>query len=168
MITMTELTIEPRKRGLQQMSGYLDHAQKHIIDYGIAPDALLAARLAPGMMTFSAQVQRASDNAKNGVARLTGTVAPVFPDTEANIEQLKTRLENTAKHLETLTGEDFAGAERRLIQLRFLSINGDMTGFEYLTRFLLPNFYSHIATAHALLRHQGVAIGKKEYLGPLH
>ncbi|MGV7245999.1 DUF1993 domain-containing protein [Caballeronia sp. M23-90] len=168
MITMTELTIEPLKRGLQQMSGYLDHAQKHIIDYGIAPDSLLAARLAPGMMTFSAQVQRASDNAKNGVARLTGTVAPSFPDTETDIEQLKTRLSNTVKHLGTLTSGDFVGAERRLVQLRFLSISGDMTGFEYLTRFLLPNFYFHIATAHAILRHQGVDIGKKEYLGPLH
>jgi hypothetical protein len=165
---MTELTIEPLKRGLQQMSGYLDHAHKHIIDHGIAPDLLLAARLAPGMMTFSAQFQRASDNAKNGAARLTSTIAPVFPDTETNIEQLKTRLGNTVKHLETLTNGDFVGAERRLIQLRFLSISGDMTGFKYLTRFLLPNFYFHIATAHAILRQQGVAIGKKEYLGPLH
>jgi hypothetical protein len=117
------------------------------------------------MLTFTGQSQRASDNAKSGAARLSGTMAPSFPDTEADFADLRRRLADTDAFLCGLTPEQFDGAETRVVEMAFRSITGAMSGQTYLTQVLMPNFYFHIATAHGILRAAGLEVGKRNYLG---
>lgn len=164
---MYELSVPAMTRGFAVLSGYLDKAKAHAEAGGVDPAELLGARLAPDMLPFSAQIQRASDKAKNGVGRLTGVAAPSFADTEASFDELRTRIARTVEFIGALTPAQFEGAEERRVELRFRGLSAEMSGFAYLTKLLLPDFYFHIATAHGILRHKGLAIGKADYLGPI-
>ena len=112
------------------------------------------------------QVQIACDTAKNGVARLTGKEAPPYEDNEVTLPQVKARIEKTLAYLETVSPTDLAGAEdRRISQPRW---NGKyLTGKEFALEHMIPNFYFHVTTAYAILRHNGVDLGKKDYLGEM-
>jgi uncharacterized protein len=161
--TLCTFTIPLLTRGLSVLSDYMDKAATHAKTLGIDPAALVSARLAPDMMPLSGQVQSACDKAKNGVARLTGTTAPAYADTETTLEELKARIAKTLLFLNAVTPAQFEGAGDRVVTLR----DRTMTGHVYLTQILLPDFYFHIATAHGILRHNGLAIGKADYLGKL-
>ncbi len=127
--------------------------------------AIVAARLAPDMAPFSAQIQMASDTAKFAVARLTGVEAPSMPDTEKSFAELKQRCQRTADFIRGVDPAAFDGADEREVVLKFPNGMGyRFDGAGYLTGFALPNFYFHVTTAYALLRANGVTIGKPDFL----
>jgi hypothetical protein len=125
---------------------------------------LVKSRLAPDQFTLDKQVQNACDNAKFIAGRLTGKQWPSHPDTETTIEQLRARIATVIAYVETFKAEDFAGSDERKITLPWM---GDkwMRGDEYVIQFAMPNFYFHLNMAYAILRHNGVELGKTNYIG---
>ena len=166
-LSVYKLTVPAIRRGFDVLASYIEKAAEFARASNIHPDTLIQARLAPDMLTFAGQIQRASDKSKNGIARITGVEAPRFEDNETAFDDLQARIAKTVYFLESLEEHSFDGAETRPIEIKFRSINGLFTGETYATSILLPDFYFHIATAHAILRSRGVAIGKADYLGRL-
>ena len=152
-------------RGLHNLAGYLRKAQADAVARKIDPAVLIAARLAPDMHPLSRQVQIASDMVKNGAARLAGMDAPSFPDTETTFEELQARIEKTVAFLKTVTEAQLQGAEDRTISLKFPGREMEFTGSVYLTGFVLPNLYFHMTAAYTILRHNGVPLGKMDFMG---
>lgn len=145
---------------LGNMAAWLDKAAAEK-DEG----ALLDARLAPDMRPLSAQYQFASDTAKFAIARLTGIEAPKMEDTEASFAELKARCQKTIDFINSVPRDAFEGAETREVTLRLPGGTGyRFEGAAYLSGFALPNFFFHVTTAYAILRNQGVSIGKPDYL----
>lgn len=165
-LSMYQVSVPVFVRGLRVLSDLLKKAEQHVEIKGAVPDAMISARLADDMLPLSAQVQRASDTSKMSVARLSGVEAPKFADDETSFEQLQERIANTIAYLESVGPEHFEGSEQRTIKLNFPSFSPEFKGDDYLLTFALPNFYFHIVTAHDILRNQGVAVGKRDYLGP--
>ena len=129
---------------------------------------LFDARLAPDMRPFAAQYQMASDSAKNGIARLAGIEAPAMPDTETSFDDLKDRCDKTIAFLRSITRDQLADAATRPVELKFPNNMGyRFEGLTYLTGFALPNFLFHATTAYAILRAQGVGMGKPDFLAHL-
>ncbi len=132
------------------------------------PAALVDARLAEDMKPLTAQYQFASDSAKNAIARLAGIEPPVMPDTETSFAELQDRCDKTVAFIESVDPAVLAGSEGREVQIKFPNGMGyRFTGGDYLRRFALPNFYFHATTAYAILRAQGVSLGKPDYLAHL-
>jgi len=163
-ISMYDATIPVLIRGLGILDEYLDRAAAFAADNKIDPKVLVNARLAPDMLPLSGQVQRASDTSKGAIPRLTDLQAPSFSDTEATLEDLKKRVADTVAFLKSVTPEHLRGAQERKVELKFLN-NAVMTGDVFVLQFLLPNFFFHVTTAHDILRHNGVKVGKRDYLG---
>lgn len=159
-ISMYDAAIPMLVNSLGDMKAWLDKAaaQKSEAE-------LVDARLIADMRPLTAQFQSASDSAKNGAARLAGIAIPAMPDTETSFAELKERCDKTIAFLETITPEQLEGSETRTVEIRFPSGHGySFSGLDYLTRFMLPNFFFHVTTAYAILRAQGVNIGKQDYL----
>jgi uncharacterized protein len=129
------------------------------------PMVLFNARLAPDMLPLVRQVQIASDNAKGCAARLAGIEPPKFDDGETNYAQLTERIDKTVAFLRTVKKEQVDGSEGRDIVLKFPNQTFEFKGLGYLTGFAIPNFTFHVVTAYNILRHNGVAIGKSDFLG---
>ena len=151
---------------LGSLTGLLDKAEAHCKAKKIQPDVLLGARLYPDMLPLTRQVHLASDYAAKGCARLTGSEVPTTPDTETSFEALRQRLARTIDYVKAFTPAQFEGAETREISFP-LGPDKTMTlkGQQFLSNFSLPNFYFHAATAHGILRHSGVEIGKRDFMG---
>ena len=164
-ISMYKATIPPFIRMLTNLIAILEKAKAHAEARKIDPAVLLASRLFPDMYPLLKQVQIATDNAKGAGARLAGMDPPVFADTETTFPELDQRLRKTVAFLQTLTPEQIDGSEERQIKLVFPSMTLEFKGMDYLLDYAQPNVYFHITTAYAILRHNGVEIGKKEYLG---
>jgi hypothetical protein len=164
-LSMYAVSVPVLVRGLTNLSAILDKAAASAETRQFDPAVFVSARLAPDMNPFSAQIQTASDSAKGAGARLTGTEAPSFPDTETTFPELKARIQKTIDYLQSLKPEQFEGADTREVTLKFP--NGEMkfAGQDFLFSFALPNFYFHLTTAYAILRHNGVPIGKMDFLG---
>lgn len=162
-ISMYDATIPVLLRGLGILDGYLDRAAAFAADHKIDPKVLVNARLAPDMLPLSGQIQRASDTSKGAIPRLTDLQAPSFADTEVTLEDLKKRVADTVAFLKTVTPAHLEGADQRKVELKFY--NAVMTGDLFVLQFLLPNFFFHVTTAHDILRHNGVKVGKRDYLG---
>jgi hypothetical protein len=144
--------------GLRNMRAWLGKAAAN-------EASLIDARLATDMRPFTAQYQMASDTAKNAVARLTGTEAPAMPDTEASFEELRERCDRTLAYIEGVAREAFAGAASREVVMRFPNGMGyRWPGMIYLTGFALPNFFFHVTTGYAILRANGIGLGKPDFL----
>ena len=149
---------------LTNMANWLDKA----IAEGNDPAALASAQLAPDMRPLTAQFQMASDSAKNAMARLSGTTAPSMPDTETTFAELKARCLATIAYIESVDPALLEGAADRDVELKFPNGMGyAFKGAAYLTAFALPNFYFHVTTAYALLRANGVGMGKPDFLAHL-
>jgi hypothetical protein len=145
---------------LRNMRAWLDKAAAEK-----DPAALVEARLIEDMKPLTAQYQFASDSAKNAIARLIGETAPSMPDTEATLAELQERCDKTVAYIESVDPAAFAGADEREVVMKFPNGMGyRFTGADYLRRFALPNFYFHATTAYAILRAQGVSLGKPDYL----
>ena len=160
-----DASIAPMTRALTNLSKIIDKAvaQAKAEDKPLAD--LLGAQLAPDMKPFPFQVQSASDAAKGAAARLAGIAAPSMPDTETTFAELSARIAKTLAFLATVTPEMLKGAEDREIVLKFPNGEFKFTGKDYVAGFALPNFFFHVTTAYALLRHKGIAIGKMDFLG---
>lgn len=153
---------------LGNLSAILDKAAVFAEPKKIDMEVLLNARLAPDQFNLLRQIQIACDTANLGAARLTGKEAttPSFPDTEKTLAEVKARIASTIEILRKLTEADFAqSATRRISQPRWEGKT--LSGEEFLIQHVLPNFYFHITTAYAILRHNGVDVGKKDYLGAM-
>jgi hypothetical protein len=126
---------------------------------------LVTSRLAPDMLPLARQVQIACDTAKKGAARLAGLEAPAFEDNEKTIEELRTRIARTIDYLKGIPASAFEGAEERDIKVPAGERTLDFKGLAYLQRWILPNLFFHVTTAYNILRHNGVEIGKRDFLG---
>jgi uncharacterized protein len=151
---------------LGSLSGILSKAETHCAAKNIQPDVLLNARLYPDMLPLSRQIQLACDFSGKACARLTQSEVPSTPDTEKTFGELRQRLAKTSDYIKKFTPAQFEGAEDRDVTFpagpdRTLTLKGQ----QFLTRFVFPNFYFHAATAHGILRHNGVEIGKRDFLG---
>jgi uncharacterized protein len=166
-LSMYEVSVPVLKHGLSSLSGLIDKAEAHVREQGVEASVLLEARLAEDMFPFVRQVQIANDTAKGAGARLAGITPPAFEDNEASFAELKARIANTLAFLDTLTPAQFEGSESRTIELPMRQRTLTFDGKSYLFGFVLPNFYFHVTTAYDILRHRGVAIGKRDYLGSL-
>lgn len=165
-LTMYQASIPVFVRGLRVLSTLLTKAEAHAKAQGLAPAVLLDARLAPDMLPFTGQVQRASDTSKLSGQRLSGVPAPRFEDTETSFDELQQRIAKTVAYLETLQPAAFVDSESRTVQLNFGDFKPSFSGDAYLFTFAIPNFFFHVTTAHDILRHNGLPIGKLDYLGP--
>ena len=140
-------------------------AETHAAERKIAPTVLLTARLFPDMFPLTGQVQTACDTAKRATARLVGVDPPRYEDNEVTFDELHNRIRRTTAYVELHAVDGFPGAADRNIEMKTGSALMSLTASEYLTRFALPNFYFHITTAYDILRHNGVVLGKRDYLG---
>ena len=148
-------------RGMAAIPSWLDKA----LAEGKDEQTIMGARLAPDMRPFPSQIQMASDSAKNCIARLAGVEIPAMADTEASFAELKDRCRRTIDFIESIAPAALAGAAEREIELKFPNGMGyRFKGADYVTGFALPNFFFHITTAYALLRAQGVTVGKPDFL----
>ena len=152
-------------RAMHNLAAYLGKAEADALSRNIDPAVLIAARLSPDMHPLSRQVQTASDIIKNGGARLAGVEAPSFPDTETTFAELQARIARTIAFLQTIAAAQLQGSEDRAITLKFPGREMAFTGATYLTGFVLPNLYFHMTTAYAILRHNGVPLGKADFMG---
>lgn len=164
-ISMFNASVPTFIRQLKNLNNILDKAIAFAAEKKIADSVMVGYRLAPDMLPFSMQIQIASDNAKGCGARLAGITPPKFEDNEKTLPELKARIEKTIAFLETLKAEQIDGSEARAIEVKFPSITLNFNGINYLNTFALPNFYFHMTTAYAILRHMGVPVGKMDFLG---
>jgi len=159
-------TFRQMKKLLGQLDGWLQSAATLAQTKSFDPNVFLTLRLAPDQFTFARQVQTTCDTAKLAASRLTGKDAPAQPDSEQTLEELRARIRSVIAYLDTVTAEDFAAAATRSItQPRWEGKT--MTGADYFLEHAVPNFFFHLTHAYAILRHNGVGIGKRDYLGPL-
>lgn len=161
-----EMTIPQFTKMLHNLNLIIAKAEQNSTDRKIDMEVLLNSRLAPDQFNFIRQIQIASDTAKLFASRMSGKEAPAWEDTEKTLPEVKARIEKTIGYLNTFKAEDFKGAEERHIsQPRWEGKY--VTGFEYATQHAIPNLYFHITTAYSILRHNGVPVGKKDYLGEM-
>jgi hypothetical protein len=165
-ISLYRISIPVFLRGLNTLSTYLDKAEAFANEGGTDPQALVNARLAPDMLPFSGQYQRASDATKFTIGRVTGVDMPKFEDNEQTLAELRERLKKTEAFLASVPVETIDGSLERTVSITLGGTPFSFGAVDYVLNFGLPNFYFHVATAHAILRNQGVAVGKRDYLGP--
>lgn len=160
--------VPPLVKNLRNLSHLLKRADAHAQSNGFPTEVLLASRLYPDMFDCTRQVQIATDISRRGVARLSGCNAPVMDDNETTVQQLQERISRSIHFMESIDPMDLDGAEQRDIRLPIpASMGGGEQVFEggdFLRSFVLPNAYFHVSTAFAILRHNGVPIGKFDYL----
>ena len=162
-MNLYDATVPVFTHKLQGVLGWLDKAVAYADSRKFDPETLLVARLAPDQFAFLRQVQVACDNVKGIVARLGGKEVPSHPDTEKTIAELRQRVQKVIDFIATFKAEDFVGAEDRTITLPFWQ-GKSMRGGDYLDHYALPNLYFHLTTAYAILRNNGVPLGKTDFL----
>ena len=164
-MSLYEPFVPPLSHSLKAMSRILDKAEAHASARKIEPSVLLGSRLYPDMWPLLRQVQAACDMTRRGALRLTGQEPPSVPDTETTLGELKARIASTVAILEGLSPADFKGAEDRTISFKAGPRDMHFTGTAYLHSWIIPNVYFHLTTAYAILRHNGVELGKPDFLG---
>ena len=163
-MSLYEASVPQFKKFLTHVDKWFDKAEAYAKSKNFDPAVLLSSRLAPDQLPLLKQVQIATDSAKLGSARLTGKTAPTHADTETSIAELRERIKTTIAFLETLTPKDFEGAETRKVPLP--AFPGKLAlGQDLLFEQVLPNFFFHVTTTYAILRHNGVDLGKSDYIG---
>ena len=164
-ITMHSASVPVFVRLLGNLTVWLDKAEAHAAAKKFDAGVFLGTRLAPDMLPFKTQIQIACDTAKFCVARLAGVEAPKFDDTEASIAELRERIRQTVAYMQSVSAALVDGSEDKDVVIP--RRDGPMTlkGEAYLKHYATPNFYFHVTTAYALLRHNGVELGKSDYLG---
>lgn len=153
-------------RTLESMDRWFDKATQFAEERSFDPAVFLTARLAPDQYNFTRQVQAACDAAKFLAARTSGKEAPTHPDTEADGQSLRARIRAVIHYLQSFTEADFDGAEARVVPLNFMPGKGLLAG-EYVMQLALPNFYFHAVSAYSILRHNGVKLGKTDFITSL-
>lgn len=164
-LSMYQASVPVFVRALGILSRLLYKAASHVEQQQLNPQELLSARLFEDMYPLTAQIQRASDAAKFGAARLAAIAPPSFADEETTFYELQERIGNTIRFLEELTPEQFDASAERDIVMKLRERETHFSGQTYLLTFALPNFLFHVTTAYDILRHKGVPVGKMDYLG---
>ena len=162
---MHAFSVELFSNILGNLSWLLERAAKNAASRKIDPAVFLNARLAPDMLPLTRQIQIAGDLAKNCVSRLAGQEPPRFEDTETSIEQLRARLARTIDYLKSLPPAAFEGAETRDIKVPAGERTLEFKGLAFLQTWAIPNVFFHVTTAYNILRHNGVDLGKKDFIG---
>ncbi len=152
---------------LQHLDAWLGKAEANAAARSYDPKVLLEARLAPDMLPLVKQVQIACDGAKFVAARLSGKEAPRHPDNEQSLAELRARVRETVAYLAIISEQDFRGAAERRVHFGYLPAGQGMLGHVYLNQYAIPNIYFHLSVAYAILRHNGVRLGKSDYLGDI-
>jgi hypothetical protein len=163
-ISMHRISVQTYAPQLRALSGILDKGEAFATARKIDPDALLRARLAPDMFHLVRQVQAATDQARN-VARLAGSEPLKIENTEASFADLRGRIARSVEFVEALPAAAFDGAEGRTLALTMGGQAREVNGLDYLLGSIQPNFYFHVTAAYAILRHNGVEIGKRDFMG---
>ncbi len=164
-LSIYQLSIPTFLRVLAIAGEYCRKASAFCTERGISPSTLIDARLAPDMLPFAGQIQRISDTSKRPTARLAAIAAPSYEDTEKTFPELQIRLEKTSEFLKSINPSQLDGVPSRVIESKLPSGDAEYLPAEtYLLTRALPNFYFHLVTAHDILRHMGVSIGKRDYL----
>jgi hypothetical protein len=166
-ISMYDFSIPILTRGLTNLSAILDKAAAHAEAKKFDPVVLAQTRLFPDMFPLVRQVQVACDTAKGAAARLAGIEVPKHEDTEVTIADLKARIAKTTDFLKTVGAAQLKDAESRNIEIKFPNGSWKFTGLAYLNDFVLPNFYFHYSMVYALLRKNGIDVGKMDFLGAI-
>jgi hypothetical protein len=166
-ISMYDFSIPVLIRGLTNLSAILDKGAAHAAAKKFDSIVLAQSRLFPDMHPLVRQVQFVCDTAKGAAGRLAGIEVPKHEDNEVTFADLKARIAKTLDFLKTVAAPQFKDAESRSIEIKFPNGSWKFTGIDYLTGFVLPNFYFHSSIAYALLRKAGVEVGKADFLGPL-
>ncbi|MDE1145574.1 MAG: DUF1993 domain-containing protein [Azospirillaceae bacterium] len=164
-LSMYQASVPVFLRLLGNLSAILDKAAAHAEAKKIDPSVFINARLAPDMLHLARQVQIATDSAKGAAARLAGVEVPSFADTETTFPELQARIAKTVDFLKTVTAEQIDGSEERTITLKLRGEEKNFPGQTFLLFMALPNFYFHVTTAYDILRHNGVELGKSDFLG---
>ncbi len=164
-LSMYQASVPVYIQFLGSLSGILKKAAAHAEAKKIEPSVLINARLAPDMFALARQVQIATDHAKGSLARLAGVEIPSYPDTETTFDELQARIAKTLDYVRNFKPEQIDGSETREIVLTFGTQKFPFTGQTYLIQFALPNFYFHASMAYGILRHNGVEIGKRDFMG---
>jgi uncharacterized protein len=164
-ITMYEALVPTATRMLGNLSAILDKGAAFAEKKQVEQTVLTSARLAPDMFTLARQVQIACDITKGGAARLSGTDVPKHEDTETTFAELKARIDKTLAFIKSVPADKFKGSEEREITLQTRRGDLKFNGLSYLRDFVLPNMYFHITTTYDILRHNGVELGKSDYIG---
>lgn len=163
--SMYSASIPAFRQILGSLLSILDKAEAYVEEKKLDPNALLQFRLFPDMLPFTRQIQIAADFAKGAGARLAGADVPSFEDTEKTIGELKLRIQRTLAFLDSLPREAIEGSAQRAITTGSGEKTKHWVGQEYLVHYALPHFYFHATTAYNILRHNGLEIGKKDFIG---
>ncbi len=164
-LSMYQASVPVLARTFKNLAGILTKAEADAAARKIDPSVFINARLAPDMHPLSRQVQIASDATKGGVARLAGIEAPSFPDTETTFPELQDRIRKTIDFVQSVSASQIDGCEEKPILLKFPGGEISFVGQTFLLNFTLPNVFFHVTTAYDILRHNGVALGKADFLG---
>ena len=164
-ISMYQASVPQLRKMLVNLTAILTKAQEHAVAKGMDGKVLVEARLSPDMFPLAKQVQIACDQVKFGLARLASVEAPKFDDTESTLAQLKGRIAKTIAFIDSIKPEQVDGTEAKEIQFSIKEWNFEFVGEQYLLTWIIPNFYFHVTTTYNILRHNGVELGKTDYLG---
>jgi len=164
-ISMYQASVPVFVHALNNLAAILEKAAAHAEAKKIDPAVLVSGRLFPDMFPLVRQVQIASDNVKGGAARLAGVEPPPYEDNEKTFAELVARVKKTVAYLQTLTAAQIDGSEEKTITWQTRTSTKSMQGLPYLHSHLIPNLYFHVTTAYNILRHNGVELGKKDFLG---
>jgi hypothetical protein len=164
-VSMHAISVPVFVKTLGNLSAVLDKAAAHTQAKKIEPAVLLTARLFPDMFALTRQIQLASDFAKGAVARLAGQEPPKYEDTETTIADLQARIVRTIEFVQAIAPAQLDGAETREISLKIRDSVQKYAGLFYLMHIALPNFFFHATTAYDILRHNGVELGKRDFIG---
>jgi len=166
-ITLYQASVPAFTRGLKQLRAVLAKADSQAQQMKVEGAVLLQSRLYPNMFPLVRQVQIACDFAKGTCSRLAGKEPPSFADSEASFADLYARIDKTLAVIEALTPAQIDGQEERAVEIKAGQRILNFKGLQYLLGFSLPNFYFHLTTAYAILRHNGIELGKPDFIGPL-
>ncbi len=164
-ISMYQASVPQLKKMLVNLTAILTKAEEHAAAKGVDGKVLVEARLFPDMFPLAKQVQIACDQVKFGLARLAGIEAPKFDDAESTLAQLKERITKTIAFIDSIKPEQIDGTEAKEIQFSIKEWSFEFVGEQYLLTWIIPNFYFHVTTTYSILRHNGVELGKADYLG---
>jgi hypothetical protein len=164
-LSMYQASVPVFLRGLENLAAILAKGAAHAEAKKIDPSVFINARLAPDMLALARQVQIASDAAKGCTARLATAEVPSYPDTETTFPELQARIAKTIDFVKGFTAQRIDGSEERSVTLKIRGEDMKFRGQDYLFKLALPNFYFHVTTTYDILRHNGVELGKMDYLG---
>lgn len=166
MLTMFDAVIPPLKRALNNLSSILEKGEAYADAKKIEHAVLLNARLFPDMYPLTRQVQIATDMSKGAAARLAGVEIPKYEDNETSFEELQARIAKTLAFIDSVQPHQLEGSETREVTITIRKVDLKFTGQDYLLKWVQPNVYFHVTTAYNILRHNGVELGKADFLGP--